>query len=137
MGVGSEGSTPTAMLPSPSVLLASAESPFAVFFKSALLFKRASTPVAVLRLPVVLLNKSECSVAGVVKADYSCLTALRRRWPCIRSSGVGKERARTDGRVEIAPPVLLLSENKPTPVLYMPVVRLKSAFCPSAVFPPG
>jgi hypothetical protein len=31
--------------------------------------------------------------------------------------------------------VLLRSENKPTAVLYVPAVRLSSAFSPSAVFP--
>src|SRR5262249_47932056 len=35
------------------------------------------------------------------------------------------------------PAVLLKSENQPTPVFAEPVVRLKSAFCPSAVLNPG
>ena len=35
-------------------------------------------------------------------------------------------------------PVLsTLSEKKPTAVLYVPLVRLKREFCPSAVLPPG
>jgi hypothetical protein len=33
--------------------------------------------------------------------------------------------------------VLLRSENIPTAVLYVPVERLRSAFWPSAVLPPG
>ncbi len=35
------------------------------------------------------------------------------------------------------PEVTLRSEYIPTPVLYMPVVRLKRALAPSAVLPPG
>src|SRR6185437_356463 len=35
------------------------------------------------------------------------------------------------------PIVLLLSDEKPTAVFHVPLVRLKRAFCPSAVLPPG
>jgi hypothetical protein len=52
------------------------------------------------------------------------------------SRGVGKKRPSADGRIEV-PILLLLIENQPITVLFVPLVRLRRAFCPSAVLPPG
>ena len=82
------------------------------------LSKRANTPVAVLFAPVVLFKSAPgaCCRVGVC--------------------GVGKKRPSADGRIEV-PILLLLIENQPNAVLFVPLVRLRRAFCPSAVLPPG
>ena len=51
---------------------------------------------------------------------------------------VAEERSGAEGRVELAHYVAL-ERNQPTAVLLVPMLtlRLKRAFCPSAVLPPG
>ena len=71
-------------------------------------------------------KKRERSVGGVVFAR-----GITQKTP--RAGGrifvcrVCKERPGAQGGIEV-PSVLLRSENKPTAVLYVPALRLKSAF---------
>jgi hypothetical protein len=50
-------------------------------------------------------------------------------------NGIGNKRRGTDGRVRSH--IDALSDKKPTAVLNVPVVRLRSAELPSAVLPPA
>jgi hypothetical protein len=54
----------------------------------------------------------------------------------IAAAGAAKERI-TAGVVSERMSYRFRSEYKPRAVLYLPVVRLKRALCPSAVFPPA
>jgi hypothetical protein len=91
--------------------------------------------VAVLEPPVVLSKRGEHSSGCVVRAGS---VIQKRPGACCRVGvcGVGKKRPSADGRIEV-PILLLLIENQPIAVLFVPLVRLRRAFCPSAVLPPG
>src|SRR6266508_1730510 len=108
---------PISILLSPVVRLLPALTPNAILLLPVVL-KSAPLPLAVLKLPVVLWKSAPAPVAVFASA------VLTRSVPAPRP-------------VQKLPSVRLRTENIPTAVLYRPVVRLKSALCPSAVLPPG
>ena len=71
--------------------------------------KSANAPLAALKVPVVLLKRVPAPVAVLLSPVFA------RSVPAPTA-------------VLNFPVVVTLSEKKPTPVLYVPVVRLKSAF---------
>ena len=90
----------------------------AVLKSPVVLLKRANAPLAVLKLPSVLLKSAPAPMA-------------------VFSSAVLLRSAPAPLAVLKLPVLSTLSEKKPTAVLYVPLVRLNRAFCPSAVLPPG
>ena len=85
----------------------------------------ASVPIAVLSVPLVL-SKSAAAPMAVL------LTPSLVLWfPTLKRS------APAPVAVLKLPSALPQSENQPTAVFAAPVVRLKRAFCPSAVLNPG
>ena len=77
-----------------------------------------------LLLPVSVVKKCECSIGCVLTPVVLLKSASASRRILLCS--VGKEGPRANASVELAF-WLLRSENKPTAVLYVPAVRLRSA----------
>ena len=110
--------------------------PMAVF-PPVVLLRRALAPLAVLKLPVVChrvqRDRWRCWNPGsVVKKGRTlqwlccCVGSVIQKRPgaCCRVGvcGVGKKRPSADGRIEV-PILLLLIENQPIAVLFVPLVR--------------
>lgn len=119
-------------------------------FPPVVLLRRALALLTVLKLPVVCYrvqrDRWRCWNPGSVVKKGRTLQWLccwvgsviqKRPGACCRVGvcGVGKKRPSADGRIEV-PILLLLIENQPIAVLFVPLVRLRRAFCPSAVLPP-
>src|SRR5204863_4574245 len=78
--------------------------------------KRANTPLTMLFAPVVLFKSAPAPVAvlsAVLAKSVPAPTAVLK-----------------------LPILFLLIEKQPMAVLYVPLARLRSAFCPCAVLPP-
>src|SRR6266545_3340931 len=82
------------------------------------------------------IEKERCLTVGRVETA----PGVAQKRPCagcrILVCSVEKERPAPMAVLKL-PVVLLLSERKPMAVLFVAVVRLRRASCPSAVFPPG
>ena len=88
-------------------------------------------------------EERERSIGRVVRRRWCCSKAPLCQWRCfdvpspVLWSPTLKRSVPAPTPVLKLPSVLLQSENQPTAVFPTPVVRLRRAFCPSAVLNPG
>jgi hypothetical protein len=106
----------------------------------------ARSPNALFSLPFYIVDERLTAMSIVEKG--SSIVKERKGPHCvvIFASAVAKKRSRTNGSICVssigekcpgAHSRVEAATGKPTAVLYPPVASLNSAFCPSAVLPPG
>ena len=97
--------------------------------------KERTNAAGCVAVAVGVIKKRECSIGCVL--DTSGVAQSAPAPVAVFCCPVLARRVPAPTPVLNWPSWLLMSENKPTAVLYVPAVRLRSAFRPSAVFPPG